>query len=158
MHQRIVLSVLFVAALLTAGGLAADDETIRILSWNISGDAYVAEPKEFGALLHWAGPDVVLLDEVSPSADESQLRNALKVLSPGDDTAWHINFGESGGRQRNVIASRASQESLPEFSGIVPYPGEGRQRILESARGETLPGDPQHGRRYARQWRRAPVR
>lgn len=130
MHQRIALPVIFLIALLTAGGLAAKDGSIRVLSWNISGDAYVAEHPEFVALLRWADPDLVLLDEVSPSADQSQLKKALAALRLGDDTAWQINFGESGGRQRNVIASRAVQEPLPEFSGIVPYPGEGRQRIL----------------------------
>lgn len=130
MHQRVVLLVTFVVALFTAGDLAASDKNIRILSWNISGDAYVAEPVEFGALLRWGDPHVVLLDEVSPSADVSQLDKALAALRPGDNTAWNINFGESGGRQRNIIASRAPQETLPEFSGIVPYPDEGRNRIL----------------------------
>lgn len=135
MHHRVALVVTFLIALFPADNLtsddgAADNENIRILSWNISGDAYVAEPVEFGALLRWGDPDVVLLDEVSPTADESQLKKALTALQPGDHAAWNINFGQSGGRQRNVIASRAPQEPLPEFSGIVPYPGEGRQRVL----------------------------
>jgi hypothetical protein len=135
MHHRIALLVTFLIVLfpaddLTADDGATDDENIRVLSWNISGDAYIAEPAEFGVLLRWGDPDVVLLDEVSPAADESQLQKALNALQPGADTAWNINFGQSGGRQRNVIASCAPQETLPEFTGIVPYPEEGRQRIL----------------------------
>jgi hypothetical protein len=133
MHQRVALLFIILVALNLADDLAADNKNIRILSWNISDDAYVAEPVEFGALLRWGDPDVVLLDEVSPSADIPHLEKALTALRPGDDTAWNINFGESGGRQRSIIASRAPQEPLPEFSGIVPYPGEGRQLILAKA-------------------------
>lgn len=135
MHHRVALLISLLIALFPADDLiaddgAGDDANIRILSWNISGDAYVAEPVEFGALLRWGDPDVVLLDEVSPAADASPLGKALNALRPGDETAWNINFGQSGGRQRNVIASRVSQEPLPEFTGVVPYPDEGRQRIL----------------------------
>lgn len=130
MHQRVIPVVSFLIALFIAGNVPASDQDIRILSWNISADAYIAEPVEFGALLRWGDPDVVLLDEVAPSADVSQLTKSLMALRPGDNANWNVNFGASGGRQRNVIASRAPQEPLPEFSGVVPYPGEGRQRIL----------------------------
>lgn len=109
---------------------AAGDDSFRILSWNISHDAFVAEQAEFRALLRWGDPDVVLLDEVAPSVDLSQLTTVLAALRPGDDDAWSVNFGTSGGRQRGIIASRASQEALPEFQAIVPYPEEGRHRIL----------------------------
>jgi len=129
-HQRVVLFVLFLAALWVVGNLAAGDEKFRVLSWNISDDAFVAEQPEFRALLRWGNPDVVLLDEVEPTADPSQLAKVLKNLDPGNNAAWNINFGQSGGRQRTVIASRARQETLPEFAAIVPYPDDGRQRIL----------------------------
>jgi len=115
------------------------DETIRVLSWNISGDAFVAEQSEFRSLLRWGNPDVVLLDEVSPRADPAELKNALTNPRTGDDDAWSVNFGTSGGRQRCVIASRARQEALPEFSEIVPYPMNGRMRILASAPVEKHP-------------------
>ncbi len=110
--------------------LASSDEKFRILSWNISGDAFVAKQSDFRSLLRWGDPDVVLLDEVAPSASLSELTKAITGLRPHDDTFWNVNFGTSGGRQRGVIASRARQEILPEFSTIVPYPDEGRQRIL----------------------------
>lgn len=110
--------------------LAAGDENFRVLSWNISGDAYVAEQSDFRSLLRWGDPDVLLLDEVAPSADPSELTKVLTNLRPGDDEAWHVNFGVSGGRQRSIIASRYRQEEIPEFSAIAPYPDEGRERIL----------------------------
>jgi endonuclease/exonuclease/phosphatase family metal-dependent hydrolase len=122
--------IVFLIALFVAGNLAADEEKFRVLSWNISADAFVAEPLEFRALLQWGDPDIVLLDEVAPTAGVSQLDKALKALNPDENTAWNINFGQSGGRQRNVIASRAQQETLPEFAAIVSYPQEGRQAVL----------------------------
>lgn len=126
----VILPVTLAIALCTVDELAASDEKFRILSWNISGDAFVAEQSDFRSLLRWGDPDVVLLDEVAPSADPSELAKALKGLRPGNDQTWNVNFGASGGRQRGVIASRARQEMLPEFSAIVSYSDKGRQRIL----------------------------
>lgn len=105
---------------------------IRVLSWNIRGSAFVAQPKEFGSLLRWADPDIVLLDEVSPSADVKELHKALADLRPDDDGPWYVSVGASGGRQRDVIASRAPLELLPEFSAIVPYPDADKRYILAS--------------------------
>jgi len=110
--------------------LEAADDNFRVLSWNISSDAFVNEQPEFRALLNWGDPDVVLLDEVHPSADLAELTRALTDLRADDDNTWHINFGISGGRQRDIIASRAPQEALHEFSQIVADPGEDQARIL----------------------------
>lgn len=115
----------------SANGLQAEDGTFRVLSWNISDDAFVAEQEEFHALLKWADPDIVLLDEVDPTASVEELTTALSSLRLGNDSDWHINFGVSGRRERAVIASRAPQETLPEFNAVVPYPEDGRKRILE---------------------------
>jgi len=127
---RVAFSITFAIAFCMVDELAAGDENFRVLSWNISGDAFVTEPSDFRSLLRWGDPDVVLLDEVSPSADPSELKKAITGLRPGNDNVWNINFGTSGGRQRTVIGSRVRQEILPEFSAIVPYPDEGRQRLL----------------------------
>jgi len=126
----VVLLTSFAIALSLVDVFATTDEKFRILSWNISNDAFVAEQPDFRSLLRWGDPDVVLLDEVAPSADPVELIKALTGLRSGNDNAWNVNFGKSGGRQRGVIVSRAQQERLPEFSAIVPYPDEGRQRIL----------------------------
>ena len=127
----IVLTLAFASASSLADERPAANSGMRILSWNISDDAFVAEPEEFQSLLRWADPDIVLLDEVSPSADVEKLHIALDHLRPGDDETWHINVGASGGRQRDIIASRAPQEALPEFSSMIPYPGADRHYILE---------------------------
>lgn len=126
----VALLITLTLGLSVAVELEAADESFRVLSWNISGDAFVNEQSDFHALLRWGDPDVVLLDEVSPSADLLELTKALTDLREDDDNTWHINFGSSGGRERNIIASRAPQEALQEFSEIVAYPDEDQTRIL----------------------------
>jgi endonuclease/exonuclease/phosphatase family metal-dependent hydrolase len=104
-------------------------EGFRILSWNISYNAFEEEAEEFQSLLQWADPDIVLLDEVYPSVPLEGLHTALATLRPGEDETWRLNYGISGGRQRDIIASRAPLEALPEFSSMVPYPEDERQYI-----------------------------
>lgn len=119
---------------------AADEpvtnEPIRILSWNISDDAFVSQPSAFRSLMRWADPDVVLLDEVRPTADPDKLVEALAEIRPDDDRPWNVDVGASGGRQRGVIASRDPLETLAEFSTIVPYPEADRRRILDGMSAE----------------------
>ena len=117
------------------------DDSIRILSWNISDDAYASQQQEFSTLLRWADPDVVLLDEVNPSASAAELAKSFITLRPDVDETWTIDIGVSGGRQRCVIASRGSQESLPEFSTIIPYPDADRRYLLEHMSDDDLDYD-----------------
>lgn len=127
----ILLVVAFASAAGVASELAEIDERIRIVSWNISDDAFVSQPRAFRSLLLWANPQIVLLDEVDPSADPENLVDALGAIRPDKDETWNVNVGASGGRQRGLIASRAPLETLPEFSSIVPYPEADMRRVLE---------------------------
>lgn len=106
-------------------------EGMRILSWNISNNAFEEEAEEFQSLLQWADPDIVLLDEVHPSVALDDLHIALATLRPDEDETWQVNYGASGGRQRDIIASREPQEILPEFSSMIPYPDDERHYIFE---------------------------
>jgi len=106
-------------------------DRIRVLSWNISGDAFVSEQREFQSLLSWADPDLVLLDEVQPSAKGADLLKSFDTLHPNTDEIWTVDIGVSGGRQRCVVASRVPQEALPEFASIIPYPDADRRYLLE---------------------------
>jgi hypothetical protein len=129
------VSAILILAISSACGVAGEplaaDDSIRVLSWNISEEAFVSEQEEFQSLLLWADPDVVLLDEVAPTANEEELMKSLVALHSRTDETWTINIGESGGRQRCVVASRAPQEALPEFSTIIPYPDADRRYLLE---------------------------
>ena len=126
------LTLAFASALALADEHPAADGGFRILSWNISNDAFDKEAEEFLSLLRWADPDIVLLDEVSPHTDTEKLHAALAGLRPSDDGNWNVSVGVSGGRQRDIIASRAPHEALPEFSSIIPYPEADRLYILEN--------------------------
>lgn len=114
-----------------AGPVLADQPlesgtTLRILSWNISEDAFVAHRSEFLALVRHARPDILLLDEVAPAAGNDQLQAALP-----EGYHWHTHFGISGGRQRGVIASRFALGAVPEFASVIAYPEAGRQQIRQ---------------------------
>ncbi|WP_166961364.1 endonuclease/exonuclease/phosphatase family protein [Yeosuana marina] len=109
--------------------IASKEAGVRVLSWNISGDAFVREPETFRAFVKKAQANVLLLDEVDPSTTEDQIRSAIKGTTLNQNDVWYINFGQSGGRQRDVIVSRLPQESLPEFSRIIPYPEYEKDRI-----------------------------
>ena len=127
--------IALVGAFASASGVADEratvGEPIRILSWNISDDAFVSEPRAFRSLLLWANADVVLLDEVDPDADPEDLADAFAIIRPDEDQPWNVDVGASGGRQRCVVASRSPLEALPEFSSVVPYPEADKRRILD---------------------------
>ncbi len=102
------------------------------MSWNVSDNDFVTHPEIFQAIVRMAMADVLLFDEVSPSANTDLLRTVLDDEDTGSSGGWHINFGQSGGRQRGVIASRMALEALPEFSFNVPYPDSERVHILQA--------------------------
>ena len=133
-----ILLLAIISACSVAGKPQAADDNIRILSWNISDDAFVSRPEEFRSLLLWADADVVLLDEVAPSASDAELMKSLDNLHPEGKETWTINRGASGGRQRCVVASRAPQETVPEFSTMVPYPDADRRYLEEHMSTEEL--------------------
>ncbi len=127
---------IMLTACISSSPLPETSSNFTVLSWNISGNAFASHPHEFQALLAYAAPDIVLLDEVDPSTTAAQLRAALPSRQSGSDQdtaniAWHISFGTSGGRQRGVIASRDPLEELQEFAGVVPYPDDARRRIMQ---------------------------
>lgn len=107
--------------------------SIRVLSWNISGDAFEREPEAFDALMAWAKPDILLFDEVTPGADLDALRRSLERLAPGRD--WQIHRGPSGGRERGLVATHFDVDAVAEFASEIPYSAEDREAIL-AAMGE----------------------
>ena len=113
----------------TEAGAATTSGGVRVMSWNVSSDAFVRDPVAFRALVSKAQAENQQLDEVAPSTRKDQIRAALAGPDSNDD--WYIDFGLSGGRQRGVIVSRMPLERLPEFSDIVPYREEERRRLYD---------------------------
>ncbi|MEM1173311.1 MAG: endonuclease/exonuclease/phosphatase family protein [Pseudomonadota bacterium] len=131
MKQRIP-GVLLVVALLSAGLVSmraetTDTATFSVLSWNISEDAFSRQPDAFAKTLAWADADIVILDELHPTADVEVFREQL----PGE-ADWNIYVGTSGGRQLQAIASRGNVTALPEFDGEIPYPTEARDALWQA--------------------------
>ena len=124
--------VLALAGIGAAGPQSRPDistDGFRVLSWNVSDDAFVRDPAGFKAMLTRADADILLFDEVGPATTERQLSAVVAGRRREGSNAWHIAVGRSGGRQRGVIVSRQPVESLPELSGAVPYPPRDRERI-----------------------------
>ena len=103
------------------------EDGFSLLSWNISEDAFTRHPDVFGKTLAWADADIVVLDEVHPTADMDAFTDQL----PGPDE-WNVHVGTSGGRQLQVIASNGKVIPLPEFAGEIPYPEVERERLLQA--------------------------
>ena len=126
-------SILVLLVMLWQGPLAyADqepDRSFRLVSWNISGDSFVTHGDSFLAIMRHTRPDVLVLDEVLPSATSGQLQEMLTKIDPQDERPWNVDYGASGGRQRGVIASRLPIERSFAFTGVIPYPPGPRETI-----------------------------
>lgn len=134
MRFALYAAAVILTACVSTGPQPDGESQFTVLSWNVSGDAFVSHPGEFRTLLEFADPRIVLLDEVDPYTTSDQLLFALPAGRSDDERdaaedVWHISFGSSGGRQRGVIASRDPLEAVEEFAGIVPYPDEARRQI-----------------------------
>jgi len=98
--------------------------TFRVLQWNVSGEAWTTHADLARRILRHADPDILVLDEVSPSLGAVGVRRMLSGLRSPADTSWYVSFGEGGAYQRTVIASRDSVRAVPEFA-LVPFPDTG---------------------------------
>ena len=100
-----------------------------MLSWNVAETAFVRDVDAFRGHLAQARPDILLLDEVLPTAAGTPLADALAPIGSAHAGEWQLVVGDSGGRQRGVIASRLPLEPLQELAGPVPYPAADRERL-----------------------------
>ena len=95
------------------------DADLRVMSWNVGGEAVRRDPQPLARLVAAVKPDVVLLDEVPTGVDFTRVF---------DDT-WTVVYGTSGGsRQRGVIASRLPLSPAPAFE-VVKYPDGATQLV-----------------------------
>ncbi|MEM6513317.1 MAG: endonuclease/exonuclease/phosphatase family protein [Pseudomonadota bacterium] len=130
MRNPIGALAIIASALLMTSAIAEDTvpvggrDTFSVLSWNVSEDAFARHPDTFRKILEWADAEIVVLDEVHPSAD---MADFIKLLPDTED--WNIHTGDSGGRQRQTIAYFGRLTPLPEFDGVIPYPRADRERL-----------------------------
>ncbi len=116
-----LLGLLAVSQVSVAGEAGADlspvSKGFSVISWNVSDDAHVREPKIFERVLAWANPDIILLDEFETSSKSAHLDDLFPAPA-----GWNVHIGASGGRQRQVIASRATVIPMWEFAEQIDYP------------------------------------
>lgn len=94
--------------------------SFRVAHLNVAGERFV-DPADHAALLAAVRPDVILLDEVHGGVTEAFLvdffrRPALAALGE-----WSFHLGETGGRQRTVVAARGAEVRPAEALRRVEY-------------------------------------
>jgi hypothetical protein len=99
----------------------APGTAFRLLSWNVNGQGFIDHPEPFRRAIAALRPDVILLDEMLPQARAAVDSLLASLPAPPDAGPWHVVFGEAGGRQRGVVASRMPVE-LSRGLDRVPYP------------------------------------
>jgi len=121
--------------------LAKTDGTFRVVAWNVAGRGIGDDPEPFARVLSAIRPDVVLLDEAHGSLTRAELERFFALVDPVDPPRpWSWVMGESGRRQRGVVASRAPLRSVPSLVGPLPYPERSLNRLTEEL-GEEAFGD-----------------
>jgi endonuclease/exonuclease/phosphatase family metal-dependent hydrolase len=99
----------------------APGTAFRLLSWNVNGKGFIDHPEPFRRAIAALNPDVILLDEVLPEARPTVDSMLAHLPAPPGAPAWHVVFGQAGGRQRGVVATRLPVE-MAQRMARVPYP------------------------------------
>jgi endonuclease/exonuclease/phosphatase family metal-dependent hydrolase len=80
--------------------------SVRVVAWNVSGGSFTANAEGFARVLAALEPDVLILDEVAGGITADAVQDFLSLEPMEELGSWHFVLGESGGRQRTVVAAR----------------------------------------------------
>jgi endonuclease/exonuclease/phosphatase family metal-dependent hydrolase len=97
------------------------DGTFRVLSWNVSGEAFSEHAGEYRKILELLDPDILLLDEVDGRETPEDIVAVLRGIRGSSDTAWHVTIGAGGGYQRGAVVSRHPISPVPLLA-LLHYP------------------------------------
>ena len=93
------------------------DATLRVLTWNVSREAFFDGSERTERLLAATAADILLLDEMSKDATPATLAALLDRALPG--SPWHVVIGEANGRvERGSISSRWPLQREEQFDGL----------------------------------------
>jgi hypothetical protein len=93
------------------------DTTLRVLTWNVSREAFFDGGDHTERLLAASAADILLLDEMSVTATPDSLAALLDRALPG--SPWHVVIGEPNGRlERGSISSRWPLLRAKSFDGL----------------------------------------
>ena len=109
----------------------APGTSFRVLAWNVSRGNLLDRKDRFARVLAAARPDIILLDE-APAGAAAEIADFLSGLSGPDGEGWHLLYGEAGGPQRGVIASRRPVIAVHELEEI-SYPDSLFERLSRMA-------------------------
>jgi hypothetical protein len=80
-------------------------DAVRVAHWNVSEGSF-RTPGNHARLLAAVAPDIILLDEVAGDVDSTALAAFFARPELARLGSWRFVHGQSGGRQRGVIAAR----------------------------------------------------
>ena len=123
----------------------APGTSFRVLAWNVSRGNLLDRKDRFARVLAAARPDIILLDE-APAGAAEEIADFLSGLPGPEGEDWHLLYGEAGGPQRGVIASRRPVIAVQELEEIL-YPDSLFEQ-LKSLAGRSRPigfGGPEAG-------------
>jgi hypothetical protein len=93
------------------------DTTLRVLTWNVSREAFFDGGEHTERLLAATAADILLLDEMPKTATPATLAAFLDHALPG--SPWHVVIGESNGKlERGSISSRWPLMRAQRFDGL----------------------------------------
>ena len=93
------------------------DTTLRVLTWNVSREAFFEGGKRTEHLLAATAADILLLDEMSKDATPATLAAFLDRALPG--APWHVVIGAPNGKyERGSISSRWPLQRAAQFDGL----------------------------------------
>lgn len=105
------------------------DAPLRVMSWNVSGRNLLERTDVFRRLISAARPDLLLLDEAPADLSPGEIRALLPALPTKEGSGWEVIYGQAGGRQRGVIASRVGRLApLPRLERV-EYPRDLTERL-----------------------------
>jgi endonuclease/exonuclease/phosphatase family metal-dependent hydrolase len=87
--------------------IRAPDCRLRVVTWNVSHRTIRQRAKQAALVLTAINPDIVLINEMSNQMNPAEVQAMIASLPSGAiHKGWNLVYGEGGGEERSVIASR----------------------------------------------------
>lgn len=94
---------------------------VRVAHWNVSEGSFLA-PGNHAKLLAAVSPEIIVLDEVSGEVDSTALAAFFARPELARMGSWRFVHGQSGGRQRGVVAARGRAIRAEPSMRYMRYP------------------------------------
>ena len=102
--------------------LAKPEGSLRVAQWNVASESFLENADGFARVLAAIEPDVILLDEVAGGITANEMEAFFAIDPLVGLGRWRFVLGESGGRQRTVVATRGREIRPADAMLRVRYP------------------------------------